>query len=128
MILGRLVGTLLGGLVARLPGLILGFLLGWWFDRLALQKRQQRQPPGSLFFYALFASMGHLAKAKGRVTDEDIRRTELVMQQLGLNQSGQQKARDAFRAGKARNFPLATVLVQFRHRYQNRRDVLKFFL
>lgn len=135
---GKILGALFGLALLKLPGLLIGLVLGHWFDVAFRQQFEQRggfsglftsQPdaPG-LFSYTTFATMGHLAKANGVVTQAHISQATHFMQQLGLTAQQQKEAQSAFREGKAVNFPLQQQIQQFYRVYRGRKDVLQLFL
>jgi DnaJ like chaperone protein len=135
---GKILGALFGMALAKWPGMLLGLLVGHWFDRslrssfenaggFAALKRESADPQG-LFMYSTFAVMGHLAKADGVVTQAHIDKANLFMQQLGLDSAQQQEAQRAFREGKAADFPLQTQLSQLKQAFRWRPDLLQMFL
>jgi len=138
--IGKLLGVVLGFLAGRLFGALLGLWLGHKLDQLLAGQRQQSsrwQPFTSaesgnsrqaLFFQATFSVMGHLAKAKGRVTSAEIQLASELMARMGLHGRAKEAAQDAFRHGKAADFPLQQVLREFRRACFGRRDLLQIFL
>ena len=90
-------------------GVVLGFLVGHLFDRARSRRtvwfanQQQRQ---SVFFTTTFEVMGHLTKAKGRVTQADIQIASLLMDRMQLTGESRAAAQHAFRNGKEANYPL----------------------
>ncbi len=50
--------------------------------------------------------MGHLTKSKGRVTEADIHVANVLMDRMNLHGESRTAAQQAFRAGKADNYPL----------------------
>ncbi len=135
---GKILGALFGMALAKWPGMLLGLLVGHWFDRslrssfenaggFAALKRESADPQG-LFMYSTFAVMGHLAKADGVVTQAHIEKANLFMQQLGLDSAQQQEAQGAFREGKAADFPLLPQLSQLKQAFRWRPDLLQMFL
>lgn len=56
------------------------------------------------FFRATFQFMGHLAKAKGRVTEEDIAYARTVMSRLNLTDSERRDAMAFYQQGKSADF------------------------
>lgn len=135
---GKILGALFGLALLKWPGLLLGILIGHWFDQAF--RRQFEQNGGfsglftenadeqGLFRYTTFATMGHIAKATGVVTSSHIQQATAFMNQLGLDHTQQKEAQAAFRDGKAVNFPLRQQLQQFYHTYRRRKDVLQLFL
>ena len=90
---GKLVGTVAGLATGRPWWALLGLILGHQFDRGFADKftrygpevsadRLNQLPPE--FLEALFHAMGHIAKADGRVTDNEIRAARGLMHRLGL--------------------------------------------
>ncbi len=135
---GKILGALFGMALFKWPGLVLGLLIGHWFDRslrssfesaggFGALKHDQDDAEG-LFMYSTFAVMGHLAKADGIVTAAHIDKASTFMQQLGLDAAQQQEAQLAFREGKASDFPLQQQLAQLKQRYRWRPDLLQMFL
>ena len=128
MVWGKILGAGFGLLFARLPGLFIGLLIGHWFDR-AFSKAQESQSSNSLgFTYTLFAVLGHLAKSKGRVTEQDIDYVSRLMTALQLEGDARIAAQDAFREGKQADFPVADQVRSLRAQFAWRRDLLQFFL
>ena len=135
---GKILGALFGLALLKVPGLIIGVLIGHWFDRAF---KQQFEANGGfnglftdtldeqgLFRYTTFATMGHIAKATGVVTSAHIQQATQYMAQLGLSATQQKEAQAAFRDGKAVNFPLRPQLQKFYQTYRRRKDVLQLFL
>lgn len=62
------------------------------------------------FFRATFQFMGHLAKAKGRVSEEDIAYARSVMTRLELSEAERAEAMAFYQAGKAPDFEAEQML------------------
>ena len=88
----------LGGL-----GLFLGFIVGPLlydlFNRIAPIK-QHADP--ELYLQVTFEVLGHLSKAKGTVTENDIKVAIQFMNTLQLEGEARRLAQDSFNVGKAR--------------------------
>lgn len=137
---GRVLGAILGGLILRVPGVVVGFLLGLWFDLTYGKQLQgqgglfgwlrvpQTQPQEATFFYAFFSAHGRLTKVKGVVTAADIRSAQQFMSVLKLEGEVLQQAQEAFRDGKSAQFPLIATIKQFRRDYHHRDVVSQSFL
>ena len=121
--LGKIIGTLAGLATRNLWLALLGFILGHQFDRGFAEKvtffghqdfdaRLDRLPPS--FVKALFQTMGLLAKADGRVTEDEIRAARALMHRLGLGPSQIRQAIEWFEGGKQHNFSLISTLRQLR--------------
>ncbi|RPJ66111.1 co-chaperone DjlA [Alteromonas sediminis] len=137
---GRILGVLFGFMFLKIPGAILGLIVGYLFDRAYSQDFSQLGGFGrfftnpdsfqqnAVFFNSLFASLGHIAKADGRVTDSEIAVASALMDEMQLQGNARQEAQTAFREGKSADFPLIETLkslVEFCH---GRRDLLQIFL
>jgi len=117
MFLGKLIAGLLGLLVVGIPGLIFGLFFGHLFDRgLAsalglggggLKELRQR------FFRTIFLLMGHVAKADGRISEEEVTHTERLFAQLGLADEQRNEAILLFKEGADPDFSLETTVRQF---------------
>lgn len=137
---GRVLGTAFGFIFGKVAGAILGFVIGYWFDWKygkplaghggfsSLFNGTSEAPKEATFFYALFAAHGHIAKAKGRISEQDITEAQQLMNEFELSGSALAEARDAFREGKSNSFPLVATLTQFRRDYHNRKAVLQSFM
>jgi DnaJ like chaperone protein len=138
----RIWGKILGGFFGFMFGHFLGMLLGIWlghrFDRASARNfniqngifgnsatSQQKQ---KLFFEATFSVMGHVAKAKGQVTQTDIQVANAYMDQMRLQGEARSEAQRAFAVGKDPDFPLHDTLVEFVQMVRGDRNVLQMFL
>jgi DnaJ like chaperone protein len=128
--LGGAFGFLLGGPLGALLGAALGHKLdqttsaglGAGFD-LGDQQRVQ-----AVFFMATFSIMGHVAKADGRVSQDEIEMAHAVMARMGLTPQLRQAAMRLFNQGKQADFPIDEVLTQFKHECRHRRTLLQLFM
>ena len=99
---GKAIGALIGLLVAGPVGALVGLFLGHLFDmQVQGGTPSERAPPTTIgvqeaFFRATFQVMGHLAKADGRVTEEEIRAARAMMNELRLGEREIQAAIDYF--------------------------------
>ena len=132
-------GTLLGGTLGFMfggpLGALLGIALGRNFDRgitLSDQHaafdigRQERVQ--AAFFTTTFSVMGHIAKADGKVTPDEIATTEHIMREMHLSAQQRKAAIQLFNEGKKHGFPLHDVLTQFRQECHRRRNLVQIFL
>ena len=72
--------------------------------------------------------MGHISKADGRVSQEEIRLAGAVMDQLGLRGRMREAAQSLFNAGRAPDFPLDEVLAQFRRECRYSLNLARLFV
>ena len=134
--IGKIIGFFLGYQIFHgLFGGIFGAFLGHLADKKLYElgsvrssifgKNLTRQ---TLFTLTTFAVLGHLAKAKGRVTEEDIQNARNLMVHLNLDAKTQQEVQKAFTLGKEADFPLRNVIREFREACARRQDLLRFFI
>jgi DnaJ like chaperone protein len=120
MIIGKLVAGGLGLIVAGIPGVIFGLVLGHFFDSgLASAMRIGAAPAPVVkeaFFRCSFLLMGHIAKADGRVSEEEIAHTEAIFRQLGLDDAQRLQAIVVFKEGTAAGFSVEACLREFLER------------
>ena len=132
-------GTLLGGTLGYMfggpLGALLGAALGRNFDRgITLTDQHAGFDPGqqervqAAFFTATFSVMGHVAKADGKVTRDEISAAESIMGQMQLGPLQRKAAQQLFNEGKKAGFPLQDVLVQFRRECHRRHNLEQMFL
>lgn len=124
---GKILGGLLGLFRGGISGLVIGAVLGHVVDRfiagiVGVSKTQHT------FFDALFSSLGHLSKADGRVTPNEIRMVEDLMSQMNITGEHRQRAIRLFNEGKAPDFSLEQALRPFLHASAVRMDLRQMFL
>ena len=133
---GKVVGVVAGLATGRPIAALAGLILGHQFDR-GFGARfaggptdegsdQTRLP--ERYLAALFKVMGHLAKADGRVTEEEIRAARALMHRLNLGPARIRQAIDWFDAGKAKTFPLLATVRELRKQTQRRADLRSMFV
>jgi DnaJ like chaperone protein len=107
VIVGRVLGLVIGVALFRLPGAFLGFFIGYLVDKVigyAAQVKfspEEKQRMQESFMRTLFLSLGHLAKADGKVSPREIEMTEYVMTHLQLDAPSREEAISLFREGKS---------------------------
>ena len=116
MIYGKLIGGLIGLLVGGVFGLIVGVFIGHTFDRGLISTLRFGSPENierikTSFFETSFLLSGHLAKADGRVTQQEIDHIEQVFTQMGLSAEQRKRAIDLFRRGAAEDFQVEPCLL-----------------
>ncbi|WP_027710867.1 co-chaperone DjlA [Dickeya chrysanthemi] len=130
---GKLLGLALGiASSAGVGGLIIGLLLGHLLDRVRASRQRDffsaQATRQALFCLTTFQAMGHLAKSKGRVTESDIRIATTMMDRLELHGEARNAAQQAFREGKASQFPVRNKLRKLRDACIGRFDLIRMFL
>jgi len=131
---GKLLGGTFGYLLAGPLGALIGAALGHNFDKgLGRTLRGQFQPGAqervqTAFFTTLFTVMGHIAKADGRVSKDEIELARDVMRRMNLNEQMSETAIGLFNQGKQPDFPLLDVLHQFRQECHRRRNLMQMFV
>jgi DnaJ like chaperone protein len=129
-LLGGSVGFALGGPL----GALIGAALGHTVDAHRRRAATGRTGPGArertqtAFFTATFSVLGHIAKADGRVTRDEIRLTEAVMARMQLGEELRELAKNLFRQGKEAGFDLDAVLDQFKRECHHSRILLQMFI
>jgi len=132
-LLGGAFGFMIGGPLGALIGAAVGHNLdaglkrtgGPWQEGMGFDRQERTQ---TAFFTATFSVMGHVAKADGRVSPDEINLAEQLMQQMGLSDSLREVARRLFNEGKASDFPLDDVLDQFRIECRASSNLLRMFV
>ncbi|MCU7920498.1 MAG: co-chaperone DjlA [Candidatus Thiodiazotropha sp. (ex Dulcina madagascariensis)] len=133
---GKLVGGAFGFMLGGPLGAVLGAALGHRFDKglQGLPEERVSWGPGdqervqTAFFTATFSVMGHLAKADGRVSPDEIRLAESLMVQMSLSAEMRKTAIRLFNEGKSDGFPLDEVVEQFRRECHRRQTLIQMFL
>jgi DnaJ like chaperone protein len=138
--MGKLLGFVFGFLLLKLPGAILGLIVGHMFDKGMSNDfsrsggfgrffaDNERLQSSAIFFHALFACLGHIAKADGAVTQSEINVALKLMDDMQLNENDRREAQQAFREGKDPQFPLAHILKDLKHDLHGQRIILQAFL
>jgi DnaJ like chaperone protein len=132
-------GTVLGGTLGYMfggpLGAVLGAALGRNFDRgMKLNDGQAGYDPGqqervqAAFFTTTFSVMGHIAKADGQVTRDEISAARSIMDRMELHAEQRKAAIKLFNEGKKNDFPLHDVIKQFKSECHGRRNLLQMFL
>ena len=133
---GKIIGGTFGFMLGGPLGAMLGAAFGHNFDQ-DLKTSTAGSPYGrgpdqeriqSAFFTTVFSVMGHVAKADGRVSEDEIAMARSVMQQMSLDQNQTRVAMDLFNQGKHADFALDPVIAQFRAECHRRRTLMQMFL
>lgn len=135
---GKALGALIGVFAAGPVGALFGTFIGHLFDVQAESVRgddasdtASAASPAQVqaaFFRATFLTMGHLAKADGRVSQDEIRAARAMMGEFRLGEREVQLAIDLFTQGKSRDFPLEPLLRELRQLCRRRPDLCRMFV
>jgi len=126
---GKIIGGTFGFMLGGPLGAMLGAAVGHQFDRgLGGAAGPVQHRIQAAFFTATFSVMGHIAKADGRVSREEIAVAENVMAQMRLDAAQREAARSLFNEGKADDFALDEVLEQFRAECRRRTSLILMFM
>ena len=118
MIFGKIIGAILGFSAAGFIGALLGIMAGHFFDKgvgqaMGFDHGANRERLQQVFFETVFKVMGHLAKADGRISQEEISQAEQLMTRLGLSTEHRQQAIVYFKEGSQSDFHLDTCVAAF---------------
>jgi DnaJ like chaperone protein len=130
---GKILGGTFGMMIGGPIGALLGAALGHNFDKGVTQSAGQsgfgRQERAQTMFYtATFSVMGHVCKADGQVTDDEIALAKQVMQQMDMDAEQRKAAIGLFNEGKKASFPLNDVVRQFKQEIGFRPNLLRMFI
>lgn len=137
---GKILGLIFGSMLFNIPGAILGFIIGYFFDKgyaqalsdsggfSSLMRRKSSLKNRAIFFHSLFSLMGHIAKSSGRVTENDIALASALMDRMGLTGDLRKEAQTAYRAGKQSSFPVEETVLEFKQYCFSRRDFMLIYL
>lgn len=130
---GKLAGGAFGFMLGGPLGALFGAVMGHQFDKglsldhqdLNLNSQEQIQ---AAFFTATFSVMGHIAKADGQVTEDEIQIANDVMAQMSLSTEQITAAQTLFKSGKATDFEYIDIIEQFRQLCGRQTNLLRMFM
>jgi len=125
---GKLLGGSFGFVFGGPLGALVGVALGHTMDAHRSSSPGVRERTQTAFFTATFSVLGHLAKADGRITRDEIRLAEAVMAQMQLGEELRNLAKNLYRQGKEPDFALDEVLDQFKRECHRSRLLLRMFI
>lgn len=116
--IGRIVGFLLGWAMGKWLGAIIGFAAGYYFDRAWKNFRaqfnpEQRRKVEMAMFHTIFPLLGRMAKADGRVSEEEIQTAEVMMDRMQLTPDLRDEAKRLFKVGVQPDFDLSAHMGEF---------------
>jgi DnaJ like chaperone protein len=134
---GKIIGAFLGYLMMGHIGALVGIFIGNIFDRglaehfsnphwhFHSEKRHQVQ---KVFFETIFSVMGYLAKADGRVTENEIQIAKTLMKEMGLKSKQIERAKICFNEGKKTDFDLRTTLISLQSIVHDNPELVRLFI
>mgnify|MGYP001813598564 FL=1 len=129
---GTFIGGTLGYVFGGPLGAIIGAALGGNFDRGIKMGDQfdagNQERVQAAFFTTTFTVMGHVAKADGHVSPQEIASARNIMSQMQLSAEQRKAAIKFFEQGKKADFPLRDVLHQFKKECHGRRNLIQMFI
>lgn len=134
---GKIAGAFFGYLMAGPVGAIVGIIIGNLFDRGLHQHfsrphwsyhSERRQAVQKVFFQATFLVLGHVAKADGRVSAEEINMAKGIMEEMRLSKEQKKEAKRLFTKGKQPDFNLGRILTHLREACHDNPDLLRLFI
>lgn len=131
---GKLAGGGIGFALGGPIGAMLGAILGHQVDKanrdkfisdfgLGSQERTQ-----AVFFTATFSVMGHISKADGYVSPQEIQMAEQIFKQMNLGQDQRVAAIELFNQGKSDEFELDEVLTQLKQECGRKITLIQMFM
>ncbi|MGI9263703.1 MAG: co-chaperone DjlA [Gammaproteobacteria bacterium] len=125
---GKIIGAALGAMTGGPIGAAFGAFLGHQFDRGMVEAGPPPRSVQDAFFSTTFRIMGHIAKADGRVTEDEIRAARSVMHHMRLSPGQVQDAIRFFNEGKQPDFPVEQTVSSFRQLAGSRRSLYRAFV
>ncbi len=124
---GKILGALFGFFRGGIGGAVIGAIIGHIVDRIIDSVVGVGNTQES-FFRALFSTLGHLSKADGRVTENEIRAAETLMQRMQISSEERKRAIEFFNQGKNIGFNLEEALGPFLRHSVVRPDLRQMFM
>lgn len=122
--LGKAIGGLIGAFAGPVGSLV-GVLIGHQWDR---QASGGRRAISQLFFEVTFEIMGHVAKADGRISEDEVRVARRIMQGMRLTEPQVQSAIERFTRGKAGDYSFESRLRALAAQIDGRADLARAFV
>ncbi|OCH96878.1 molecular chaperone DjlA [Legionella jamestowniensis] len=134
---GKILGAFFGYLIGGPAGALFGILIGNFFDRGIIEHfnrphwhyyKERREAVQKIFFEATFSIMGHIAKADGRVSEQEIQMAKTLMDEMRLSREQKTLAKHFFNQGKSFTFDLAEMLTRLEQVCYDNPELLKLFM
>ena len=130
-VIGGAFGFLLGGPLGAILGASVGHKFGKGLEGIEVIETLNsgdQQRIQMAFFTATFSVMGHIAKADGHVSPEEISQASRIMNEMALTTEMRATAINLFQQGKQADFPLDEVLAQFYKECHQSAELIRMFL
>ena len=131
-VIGKIIGAVVGYMVARFPGLMVGLIFGHFYDQSSAARRTGPRSStleiGEKFFTSTFEVMGHVAKADGRVSEAEIAAARKVMGELRLDGAQIHVAIAHYTRGKNADFDLESTMEKLADACAHQPHLLRVFL
>jgi DnaJ like chaperone protein len=111
-----------GLLIGHGPGAVVGAVVGFIFDNLRYSQRKNATPEAGGFVGPLFTLLGAVAKADGRVSEQEIAIAERLMTRMSLSAELRKQAVVSFNVGKQPEFDATQTITALRNWVGMRRD------
>jgi DnaJ like chaperone protein len=134
---GKILGAFFGYLAGGPIGALFGLLVGNFFDKgiavhfanpHLLYHAEKRKLVQQAFLESTFSVMGYLAKADGRISEQEIQMAKLLMNEMKLNRDQRNVAQRLFNEGKQNTFRLDPVLTHLKQTCRDNHELLKLFV
>lgn len=132
---GKIIGFLVGYLFFREIGAVFGLLIGHYVDITRVtthggvsMNAQQRFYAQQAYFKTTFLVMGHIAKADGRVSEDEIRAARTIMSNMNLSEQQKREAIQLFNEGKQAYFNLQDSLAELHTACGNQPMLYRMFI
>lgn len=131
--MGKIIAGLIGWFSFGFIGIIVGLIVGHIFDKGRLGLRasvspERRAQMERTFFETVFPLLGHIAKADGRVSTDEISGTEALMSRMGLTEQTRQLAIQLFKKGIEPDFSVDETIRAFVHCCGNTNELKQILL
>lgn len=114
---GRIIGAVIGFFIGNIFGAIIGFVIGTVYDArdtIGFGTAHTGSPETQrIFFETLFRLLGHIAKADGQITPEEISQAETMMAQSRLSAENRRLAISLFKEGATPAFERRAQIAAF---------------
>lgn len=134
--MAKFIGVIIGFFMGGFWGAVIGYFVGGFFGS-GLRKNltegyNLHSQSSDIFFATTFSLMGHMAKADGRVSEQEVAQAEALMTKLGVTGNKRDEAIGFFKAGSSAEFDMHLALDKFaaaaRLRADLKRNLLMFLV